>query len=1580
MASNENGFWNHGNGFNNGNEANNAQEVPESVRVTLMSSKGMLHSLWIPMKIDGKYGFTDRAEQEDLSFLYLEVLQGVLYAHCENSCYFQTTGGQQSGDVTLADQSLTVLFTRSLKFVLYVEAEREKSSVFYPYYVERNAEIRVGKADHCDIVYAHPKNFVSRVHATITWKGEQWRVQDGGYLGGNYVNSTNGVFLNGHAVQDSPANVGDTVYVMGLRLLLGQGFFSINSEIGNVRVQSPHVRRIRDRYDFTYGAPEGARFNDLLFNRKPRKKMPLNADPIVIDSPPMSMNGNKLPLLLRLGTPAVMGTNAIMMGNVFMALTSMVMPFLTQGYTEKDRKEYEALRTEKYHEYLSKKHLEIDRERDREYTALNFNYPPIADVLGFTRNMARLWERRNIDDDFLGVRVGTGSMPMLAEYEYTQEQFSLDPDPLENEMMMMAQNPPRLENVPIMTSLVKDYICGVSGPRRAALALVRSFVLQLSVMHSYDEVKIIFLAERKDLQHFPNIRFLPHMWDDERSTRFLATEPSDTYAITSFLEKELREDLEHDDKDLAKILQRRPYYVIIALSKRIYDSMEILKDVLKRNENCGVSILAALEDLPKECSKIFAITNSGEGTVQYLHDLEHPEEHFKLEEYAPSSATQCVRMLANTRLKTGSQAYLLPKMVTFLEMFGAGRIEHLNPLRRWKENNPTKSLAAEVGVTTDGSPFTLDLHEKAQGPHGLVAGMTGSGKSEFIITYILSMAVNYHPDEVAFILIDYKGGGLAGAFSDPDRGIHLPHLVGTITNLDGAAIQRSLMSIESELKRRQAIFNEAKSRNNAGTMDIYSYQKLYRAGKVDTPLPHLFIISDEFAELKQQEPEFMNQLISTARIGRSLGVHLILATQKPAGVVNDQILSNTKFRVCLRVQDKQDSMDMLKRPEAAELKDTGRFYLQVGYNEFFAMGQSAWCGADYTPEDRVIVNKDESVRFVDSAGQTIISAAPKVKRASSGLKQIVAIVQYLTELAQREGIEPKKLWLDPVPDHLDLAELNRSNADKEGIGVYIGVADDPERQSQYPLYLDVQSCRNLYLVGDSGSGKSVFLQSLLFGLAEKYTPEQVQFYTVDFSGRGLNVFGTLPHCGASLDDSDEGAFFRLMELAQEIVRERKALFTEAHVSTYEAYIEIAPLPLVLFVIDNFTGINSFNKGTTIFATMHEYMRDASSFGVKFIITSSHLNELSTKTKQELGTRYSLRLKDRFAYTDALGPRCTYMPADLPGRGLLEQDGRLLEYQTAQVSPELAEHERADFIRSHLLEIAERDKACKGAYRLPTVVENEEYASFCRDLPLMRLPLGYARKDGRKVSIPYKQLFSLSLYFGNPDGVRPVLENLLFAGRRDGAKFVVVRSLFGSKFGEDATGAFVSQNDIQTLDSTQDDSGTLVNALVKEIQDRKTYRNAFCSQNGLDPKSADAATRAWSMISTNTRPIIVLFERFLDFVKNVDPNMLRVYETLFKSCRGYNIYFVACFEPDDAAAMRADSLMSCFNTDQLVLLTGGQLHRQGIVMLDAKRKMQKDVNERYDEAVMMYRMEANDVVLPCGALQSSSRDVDDLPIF
>ena len=199
---------------------------------------------------------------------------------------------------------------------------------------------------------------------------------------------------------------------------------------------------------------------------------------------------------------------------------------------------------------------------------------------------------------------------------------------------------------------------------------------------------------------------------------------------------------------------------------------------------------------------------------------------------------------------------------------------------------------------------------------------------------------------------------------------------------------------------------------------------MFRENLVEEPLPHLFIICDEFAELKSQQPEFLDQLISIARIGRSLGVHLILATQKPSGIVNEQIWANSKFKVCLKVQDKSDSIDMLKKPDASTLVETGRFYLQVGYDELFELGQSAWSGAYYNEEDSMYAVKDESIDLIDSSGNVVDRIrSNNIKADYKSKKQIVAIMEHITRIAKEDNISSKPLWEPELDKHISVDKL-----------------------------------------------------------------------------------------------------------------------------------------------------------------------------------------------------------------------------------------------------------------------------------------------------------------------------------------------------------------------------------------------------------------------------------------------------------------------------------------------------------------------------------------------------------------------------
>lgn len=1550
------------------------------MRVNLIGENGHLDTLLLPKMTEGKYSFS----QPDSVFLSLEALNGKWFICCDSATLFIGMP-PECHKMELAARKMYYLLHGGSKYILYPETITKASSVFRNYRARSQASIKFGRENGNDIISA--SGAVSRHHAEFRLTEAGWEVTDTG--------SANGVYVAHRRVASARLKLGDVVYLMGPRVIVGTDFLSICSGDTQMYI-NPAVLLPLEPPRGNVGTSSGNRQSGL-FNRNPRSRYSMEWPAISVDAPPMPMTSNKMPLILRMGSTAVMGGRSLMMGSYSMALTSLVFPFLTQRYTDKERKEYEERRTEKYGEYLDQKKQEIERECRHEYQVLNANYPNLSSVLSyFDSSSSRLWERRNTDDDFLNLRIGSGTIPMGAVLEFPSERFEMEQDTLEAQMYALVEQKYMIPKAPVMLSLMQDYVCGVVGSRPYVLAFVRSLAAQLVMTHSYDEVKCVFLLEPEELRAFQAVRYLPHVWNNDRSLRLLATSQPSAGAIGEYLRREMAGAF-GSKQDAAKYRRTHPHYVVFALSKVLYDNLEILKDILAEDHNIGLSVVAAFEQQPKEATRIFRMNPNG---VHQSFDLLHPDEkpqEFELDTYGEDRFAASMKQLANTSLMSIAGSFSLPKTFTFLEMFGVGKVEHLNLLKRWADSDPTRSLATPVGVGTDGQLFMLDLHEKRQGPHGLVAGMTGSGKSEFIITYILSMAVNFSPDEVAFLLIDYKGGGLAGAFEDKARGIHLPHLVGTITNLDGAAISRSMISIESELKRRQRIFNEAKTRCNEGTLDIYDYQRLYRAHRVEEPLPHLFIISDEFAELKSQQPEFMDKLISTARIGRSLGVHLILATQKPSGVVNDQIWSNTKFRVCLRVQDTGDSNDMLKRPDAAGLKDTGRFYLQVGYNEYFAMGQSAWCGAEYIPQDEVVQQKDESVQVIDDTAQTLLVAKPIKQKKKAESKQIVAIVQYLSALAQRENILPRTLLPPPLPGKLSLAELQeRFPAETpQKISALIGMIDDPANQMQYPLELDLESTHNVLLVGESGCGKTVFVQTMLLNLAQRYTPDQVNFYVLDFSSKLLTQFRKLPHCGVVLTDDDEPSIDRLFEMITEETRRRQKLFAQAEVNSYEAYCKIERLPLWVVVIDGVVNFTNLKKGNFYYSTIHDFMRDGAPYGIKFLLTGGHYNEFSMRVRQEASEHIGMNQKDKYGYFDIMGCKTEYLPPCLPGRGLCMWEERPLEFQGAIFSDEEDQQAAAQELRTELERIAQRDAACTPAMHLPMIEEGETYEAFCKKFTPMRIPLGYTLADAKPVSLPLRQTFTLSVYLGNTVGAAHIMSTLLQAYCAEHMELLIVRRGYNSMYadGSELLEHLKTQTKVTLYEcDPEKDIPELFERLYATMVERMQLKNEYVEQNGLPKGDPQNPLRALEYVRTHSTPLMVIFESYYEFAKVLYDGQAVTFGELFRAQDpnaagtknngyGYNIYYTGCFGPGEYTLTAAQTDMAdCFNPQKFTLMFGGQLDKCGIVPLPRDYMAITEPDEQYNHFILYYQGRFAGLSMPCGELVHAEPDPDAEPII
>ena len=489
------------------------------------------------------------------------------------------------------------------------------------------------------------------------------------------------------------------------------------------------------------------------------------------------------------------------------------------------------------------------------------------------------------------------------------------------------------------------------------------------------------------------------------------------------------------------------------------------------------------------------------------------------------------------------------------------------------------------------------------------------------------------------------------------------------------------------------------------------------------PIPHLFVVSDEFAELKAQQPEFMAQLISAARIGRSLGVHLILATQKPSGVVDDQIWSNSRFRICLKVQERADSVEMLKRPDAVELRDTGRFYLQVGFNELFELGQSAWCGAPYVPMDRAEKKRDDRIEVIDHLSRVLFEARAKSNSAVSDSSQAMSVVKYLSSLAEAEHVSAKCLWLPPIPARIYMNDLIRKyqwTPKPFELDPVIGEYDDPFNQSQGLLTIPFSRQGNALVYGATGGGKTTMLNTMLVCLLRSYSAEQLNIYIVDMGEETLRIFADAPQVGDVLMSGDEERIFGLFKLLQNEVATRKRKFTEGD-GSYENYCRSTGkvVPQILVIIRNYSAfVEQFEE---LDEKLIRITQECSKYGIYFLVTANAVNTIRYRVAQNFTRVYALQLNDTSDYIGLFGGTGGVYPSRIKGRGIFKSD-RVYEFQTAHFARDTSPKLLRDFVS----ELNQPD--VPKARRIPTLPERVSVELFQETFPASAVPIGVEKES------------------------------------------------------------------------------------------------------------------------------------------------------------------------------------------------------------------------------------------------------------
>lgn len=982
------------------------------------------------------------------------------------------------------------------------------------------------------------------------------------------------------------------------------------------------------------------------FNRNSRVKIVVDDEKIEVLDPPAKPQKQKTNWLTRLLPSGVMVVAGIAMVAVspFMLVSSalgVITAVMSIIEGKKEFKKNSEERIEKYNAYINNKRKEIEEERFKERNILEEIYVnQKIETNQFNSFSPDLFDRTPEDDDFLTIRLGLGKKDAIKEISYKKQERLEVEDELQEMPEQIFNEYKQIDNVPITCCLKDVDAIGIIGTQDNRFEIMKNIIIDLCARQYHSDVKMFFVAEKENQNKVHWLRMLPHVYNDTIGIRNIICDDESKNILFEYLYKELS--IRKESKEFNARL------IVFLYDEYGFKNHPVSKFV-ENAKDLGVTFVFfgnTKADIAQGCSFIVDIIDDKNAVLIDTSDRSKSID-FTYNKITDGQAASIANLLAPVYTEEISLEGTLTKNISLFKLLNILAVDDIDLTANWASSQVFKTMASPLGVSKSGI-VNLDLHDKAHGPHGLVAGTTGSGKSEILQTYILSMSVLFHPYEVGFVIIDFKGGGMVNQFKD------LPHLVGAITNIDGKEINRSLKSIKAELQKRQRYFADAEVNH------IDKYIKKYKAGEVKEPLPHLILIVDEFAELKAEQPEFMKELISAARIGRSLGVHLILATQKPSGQVNEQIWSNSRFKLCLKVQDQQDSNEVLKSPLAAEIKEPGRAYLQVGNNEIFELFQSAYSGVPEKADNNNI--KEFKIYALNESGRKMPVFEQKKQKSSEGdLTQLDAIVRYVHNYCDNKGIAKlPDICLPSLNKVIDFPKKDNLLPKDYAITTEIGIYDDPDNQYQGTYSIDLAN-QNVMIIGSAQSGKTNILQTILRSIASKYSPQEVSIYIMDFASMVLKNFESLNHVGGVVTSSEDEKLKNLMKLLFTEIETRKEKLMSVGVSSFSAFKEAGKddLPQILVMIDNLTALKElyFEDDDDLL----RLCREGLTVGVTMVIANSQTAGIGYKYLSNFSSKIALFCNDTSEY-GSLFEHCRETIDDIHGRCIVEIDKTHLECQ------------------------------------------------------------------------------------------------------------------------------------------------------------------------------------------------------------------------------------------------------------------------------------------------------------------------------
>ncbi|MBL0885442.1 FtsK/SpoIIIE domain-containing protein [Myceligenerans indicum] len=1002
------------------------------------------------------------------------------------------------------------------------------------------------------------------------------------------------------------------------------------------------------------------------------------------------------PVLMGLGMFTITGRP---MSLLFVVMAPMMMfgNFVTQKRQVKKRKDRDV---DRFDERLSALREGLAEASETEHSVRLREAPATQHVyVEAMRHGPLLWTRRPEHWNFLNVRFGLGTMPsrnsvttgskgnLLKEYQ-----------DLLNEVVDKHKD---IAGVPVVENLYDAGALGFAGPPEQVTGSLNAVLLQLTGLHSPSELAIAAMVSPVWTASLQWLTWIPHTSSPHSplEEHHLADSAGGAQKLLAELEElvsnrlkaqrgarrrgALKEDegaLERGGEvgtgaDEAGTKSPVPA-VVVLISDDIDVDRSRLIQLAEQGADAGVYpvwIAAQAANLPAACRTFVDL--GPEGPRVGMVRLGRWVDDVQLETVDPTTAMEYGRRLAPV-FDAGAiveDASDLPRAVTMPTLLGHDLFESSQAVvERWRQNlsiydrsGPAKrrkragTLRAIVGSAGVDAQH-LDL--RTQGPHALVGGTTGAGKSEFLQAWVLGMAAEYSPDRVTFLFVDYKGGS---AFADC---IALPHCVGLVTDLSPALVQRALTSLRAELHHREHLFNRKKVK------DLLEMEK---RGDPETP-PSLVIVVDEFAALVGDVPEFVDGVVDVAQRGRSLGIHLILATQRPAGVIKDNLRANTNMRVALRMADQSDSKDVVDVADAAFVDPAlpGRGLVKTGPGRVQAF-QSGYAGGWTTREPERAKIEVSGLQFgrEDKWEEPVVEGGDEEGK-DLGPNDQQRLVARVMEGFRAAGLpKPRRPWLDPVADVYDLTRL-RQRTDSE---LLLGVADVPEKQAQAVMYFYPDQDGNIGIYGTGGAGKSAALRTL--GAAAGITPRggPVHVYGLDFAAGALRMLESLPHVGAIAKGDDNERVVGLMRMLRDQLTERAEAFAAVTASSIVEYRQITGrrgVPRILLLLDGFANFkDDYEIGAgraEWYGVLRDILQDGRGLGMHVAFTADRAGAIPTYVRSLVQRNVILRMPED-GYLAFGVPKDIIQPTSPPGRAIV--DG--LETQIAVIGGTTSVSEQAE---------------------------------------------------------------------------------------------------------------------------------------------------------------------------------------------------------------------------------------------------------------------------------------------------------------